>query len=238
MVVFDNLKGPAFSSETVEALVTGPVISGYELYRGEGQRPNTLTVGVTGNGVRLSTDLARRLVPVRLGRPVYVSGWQAETEALVDEHRDAILGDLAAALRLPAATVLGRHSSWPRWEADVLCRFPDADRLADLIERRRQAANADTDHVAAVQTALAEAAGELAPDESGRVAFSTDDLAAILTRIHGRPVGAIETGRFLATHEDDLPRLTKKRKGVGMKYFWQADAGEAGCQAMQPVVER
>ena len=65
VVLLDNVKSHRFSWAELEAFITSPVISGHEMYRGEGQRPNTTTVAITVNGASLSKDLAQRAIVVR-----------------------------------------------------------------------------------------------------------------------------------------------------------------------------
>lgn len=68
VMLFDNVKSMRLSWAELEALITTSVISGRQLYSGEGQRPNLLTWFITLNGVSMATDMAQRSVIIKVTR--------------------------------------------------------------------------------------------------------------------------------------------------------------------------
>src|SRR5207248_2992371 len=118
------------------ALITSTVLSGRKPYAGEGQRPNTLTVAATMNGLATSKDMAQRLVPVRVKRPAYVGDWDHRVCAYVERHRWDILADLVAALRGPVRPP-SSYTRWGAWEREVLGRVADPDACLKVIVERR-----------------------------------------------------------------------------------------------------
>lgn len=94
----DNLKTHRFSWADLEGLITAPVISGHQMYRGEGRRPNTLTWSITLNGASLSKDMAQRCVIIKVDRPHYAPHWEEQVRDFVESHRWEIIGDIALIL--------------------------------------------------------------------------------------------------------------------------------------------
>ncbi len=118
----DNVKSLKFSWADLESLITVPMISGKEMYVGEGSRPNNLTWIVTLNGPSLSTDIAQRAVIIKLDKPNRNPRWEEETLAYVDAHRPQIIADLIACLALSQQPV-DCQTRWAAWEGGVLSRL-------------------------------------------------------------------------------------------------------------------
>jgi hypothetical protein len=142
LVLLDNLKSLHFSCAALESLVTDEVISGKEMYVGEGRRPNTITYCLTVNGACLSRDFAQRAVPIRLARPRHQPNWEAELDDYIARNRWAILGDMVAALRTKAAPLRG-HTRWSAWEANVAAKVSGAEEFLAEAARRRVALDND-----------------------------------------------------------------------------------------------
>ena len=182
LLLFDNLKTLRLSSEDLEQLVTAEVVSGRCLYVGEAQRPNTLTVVLTINGASLSKDLAQRTVPITLARPTYTPSWESDVQALVERDRWAIIGDLVAILRRPAAP-LAACGRWGTWEREVLGRLADPPGLQRLIAGRQAAIDADEDESGVVRDAIAGALERHGYDPAGGPWFvPTTDLVGVSSR--------------------------------------------------------
>lgn len=146
VALIDNLKTLRYSDADLEGMITSPVISGKQMYVGEGQRPNSLVWVVTSNKPSFSKDLSMRSVIVRLTTPTYTPDWEAEVNALVDARRWEIIGDCLAELRRAAPMVGGHdYTRWGPWERDVLAKAPDPARLAALLADRRKAVDDDDD---------------------------------------------------------------------------------------------
>src|SRR5262249_3608926 len=126
-------------------------------YAGDGSRPNTLTWCLTINGASLSKDMAQRCVIVKVARPVYSATWEDETSAYVEANRWAILGDLIAVLKGPAAA-LDVHSRWGAWEDLGLARLPGSAAAQELIAERQDAVDEDREAADLVREGFA---GEL-----------------------------------------------------------------------------
>jgi len=138
IALLDNVKSTRFSWGELEALITADTVSGKQLYVGEAARPNYLTWLITLNGASLSTDMAQRVVEVRLADPNYDDGWEGRVAAFVRSRQMQIIGDLIAFLRQPAKQ-MQRHSRWATWEAAILSRVehPD-DCLRTILDRRAE----------------------------------------------------------------------------------------------------
>ena len=89
------------------------------MYVGEASRPNLITWLITLNGASLSTDMAQRVVEIRLADPEYRETWDSEVTAFIDANRDSILGDLIRFLRQPPKPLV-RCSRWATWDGQVL----------------------------------------------------------------------------------------------------------------------
>lgn len=144
VAVLDNVKSLKLSWAQLEALITSPVISGKRMYVGEGSRPNTLAMFLTLNGACLSTDMAQRAIVIKIKRPTYSENWEEETAQFIQANRKAILGDILAIMRQPAAK-LERFSRWALWERDVLARLPEPEEAQRLIVERQGAVDVDAE---------------------------------------------------------------------------------------------
>ena len=99
VALLDNVKAYRFSWDDLEALITSPVISGHKLYEGEGRRPNTLTWAITMNGGKMSKDMAKRVMIIRVKRPSYGKDWEDRTQQFIETHRWEIIADAMKILK-------------------------------------------------------------------------------------------------------------------------------------------
>jgi hypothetical protein len=154
VLLLDNVKSLKFSWDELEALITTSVISGRQLYVGEGRIPNRFVVTITLNGASLSKDMANRCVIVELVRPpTYCGKWTEETRAYIEESRWAIFGDLIAELRRPVPP-LARHSRWGSWEDLVIARLPRPAETQQIIEQRQGEVDDDREEADLVRDAF------------------------------------------------------------------------------------
>lgn len=153
VALVDNVKSHRFSWADLEGGITTSVISGRQLYVGEGRRPNTLTYFITLNGANLSKDLAQRCVPIILKRPEFDASWEEQTIALIESRRWEIIGDIIARLREPAPR-LARFSRWSMWEQAVLARVAEPADCQKVIEERQGAMDDDQDEADLVRLGL------------------------------------------------------------------------------------
>jgi len=136
VALLDNLKTTRFSWAELESLITADVINGKRMYVGDASRPNLLTWVVTLNGASLSTDMAQRVVEIRLGEPNYTGGWEGESTSFIEANREKIYADIIGLLQREPKT-LKRLSRWATWESQVLARVDDPNACLDLIINRR-----------------------------------------------------------------------------------------------------
>jgi hypothetical protein len=144
VVLVDNVKKARFSWAPLEEFITSPVVSGHALYRGEAQRPNTLTVFVTVNGGTVSKDLAQRLVPIRLARPIYSARWDELLAEFIEENRQALICEIIATLASKQSTVIA-NTRWGLWEQRVLGQCKLVDACQKLIAERGALLDDDDD---------------------------------------------------------------------------------------------
>jgi hypothetical protein len=139
----DNVKTLKLSWADLESLITADVISGRQMYVGEGQRPNLLTWCLTFNGASMSRDMSQRTIPIRIKRPRHDPSWDAEVAAFVEAHQWEIIADIITDLKRPAPA-LEKFSRWARWEAGVLARVSNPAAAQAVIAERQE--SIDDDH--------------------------------------------------------------------------------------------
>jgi len=150
LVRLDNVKSLKFSWADLEGLITSPEISGWKLYKGEGRRPNTLVWVVTLNGAALSRDIAQRVIPIRLKRPVYSPTWESDLKEFVDSRRWEIFADCREILEGPGVPLTPR-TRWAPWEKQVLSRCVGVTACQATILERQEEFDADGEEMAVVR---------------------------------------------------------------------------------------
>ena len=100
------MKGLCGSSE-LEGLLTSPEISGHRFRMGDGSRPSNLTYMITGNSLRLTTDIARRCYTIRPIRPKESATWKETMMAYILTNRTRIVMDMVAELQRPGTPPTG-----------------------------------------------------------------------------------------------------------------------------------
>jgi hypothetical protein len=223
VATIDNLKTLKFSWAELEALITAPTISGRQLYVGEGQRPNLLTWVITLNGVALATDMAQRSVIIKLVRGENAGSWHDETTAYIDRHREAIIGDIIAALR-GERYELTQYSRWATWERDVLCRLPEPDEAQRVILERQAASNCDLEEGEIIEQHFGEQLQHLGYDPATiavRIPVST--AAAWYGKAVGEPTRTPTASKRMhqMASEGQLKRLSPdKSRAHGRGFIW------------------
>jgi hypothetical protein len=163
IALLDNVKTLRLSWAELEAMITSPIISGRQLYVGEGQRPNLLTWFITLNGVSMATDMAQRSVIIKVVRGKNDGPWWEQTRQFIDQHRGEIIGDIIAALRAQPFP-LSDFSRWATWEQHVLCRLPEPGEAQRLILDRQGEANCELDEAEIIEEHFAEQLAKLGYD--------------------------------------------------------------------------
>lgn len=134
VMLIDNAKG-VLKSAKLEALITDEIINGKRMYTGDASRPNTLTILVTANGVRMSRDMAQRSFFIELARPSYRADWDKKLSEFITIHGDEIVADCIAILATAkACESLKISDRWSRWCEDVLVPACTHPALADVVE--------------------------------------------------------------------------------------------------------
>jgi hypothetical protein len=139
----DNVKADHFAWGDIEGLLTSSTVSGSELFKGEGQRPNNLTWCITLNGPSLGEDLAQRCIPIRLGRPTRSPAWERKVRDFIEEFRDEILADIISTLKMETSEI-ENCTRWAEWEQGVLAHVENQAKCLEMIEKRQR--EFDTDH--------------------------------------------------------------------------------------------
>ena len=150
IAVLDNVKTMRFSWAELESLVTAETISGHRLHVGEGSRPNTLTWIVTLNGASLSTDIAQRVVTIKIARPNYSGNWYDDICKFLDQNRHQVIADLLAHLSGERNEMAG-HSRWGTWERSILALCHDPDKLHELIRSRQQESDVEAEESSEIE---------------------------------------------------------------------------------------
>jgi len=153
--ILDNVKSLRFSWAELESLITTPIISGKRMYVGEGQRPNSITWLMTLNGVSLATDLAQRSIIIKLAKGRNAGPWYENTIRFIDDNRNAIIGDIIAALRAEPHQ-LAECTRWAAWEQAVLSRLPEPGEAQRVILERQNEANCEQDEAEIIEEHFAE----------------------------------------------------------------------------------
>jgi hypothetical protein len=163
IALLDNVKTLRLSWAELEAMITSPIISGRQLYVGEGQRPNLLTWFITLNGVSMATDMAQRSVIIKVVRGKNDGPWWEQTRQFIDRHRGRIIGDIIGALRAEPYQ-LAEFTRWATWEQHVLCRLPEPGEAQRLILDRQGEANCELDEAEIIEEHFSEQLAKLGYD--------------------------------------------------------------------------
>ena len=228
VVRVDNLKTLRLSWAPLEAFVTSPVISGHALFKGEGQRTNTLTVFITVNGGGLSKDMVQRVITVRLARPAYRAGWSEEVTAFVEEHRWELIGEIIGVLAVEPAMVKAA-TRWSSWEKGVLSQCSKFNECQRLIAERASAIDVDDDDAFEIEQLFRKNLIERRHDpDAENVKIPSSEVGAWYSEYHGEEgrgergnvVFEDKTAQAAQIQADDnraVLALAQEREGPGGK---------------------
>jgi hypothetical protein len=212
VAVLDNVKTLRFSWAELEGGITAKVISGRQLYVGEGQRPNTLTYFITLNGASLSKDMAQRCVPVMVKRPDYQATWEEQTIRLIETRRWEIIGDIINLLKGPGAD-LNRFSRWSMWERAVLSRVGDPAECQRVIEERQAAIDDDQSQADSVREGFREELHRRGHCPDTQIVWMpSKEAAAIVNRVENeerRPFNRAMTHLYML----GIPEIRRSNRG-------------------------
>ncbi len=128
IATLDNLKTPRFSWAEFENLITADTINGKRMYVGDGSRPNFITWTITLNGASLSTDMAQRVVEIRLREPTYSERGRRMSRPSSTRTGKRSLPIVSDFLQRPAKAMKthtaggprGRRTCCPRWNIPTI----------------------------------------------------------------------------------------------------------------------
>ena len=228
VVWLDNVKSLKLSWAELESLITTPVISGKQMFVGEGQRPNNLTFVLTMNGVSLSTDMAQRSVIIKLRRPDYSGTWAEETRNFIEQHRQRLVADVIGFLHSPP-NPLDKFSRWGDWERDILARLPEPTEAQAVIRERQVGVDVDGEESALIEEFFAKQITALGYDaKTDRVFIPSRTAARWYGWATNERMTVAKASRTLKQRitEGQLRRLLEcGRRDIGRGFeFWGDDA--------------
>jgi hypothetical protein len=150
VAIFDNVKSLRLSSADFESMITSPTIGGHQLFNGQASRPNTLTYVMTLNAPSLSTDFAKRVIPIHVQRPEYDSSWEEETRQFIRQYRLEIFEGIRQFFEIVPEPIL-HHTRWAPFEKAIISRLPDPNEIMDVIRQRTDQANAELDEIEIIE---------------------------------------------------------------------------------------
>jgi hypothetical protein len=230
VVLLDNIKALRLSWAELEGFITSPVISGHQMYVGEGQRPNAILWLLTLNGAGLSKDMAQRVVPIYLRRPSYSATWRDEVEQFVEANRWAILGDLVAMLKGDPARRLGEHTRWGAWEDEVLSRVGNPDEAQAVVAERQGSIDVDEDEADLVRGRFAAELKRRQHEPDAEVIRIPSEVAAVwFCEAAGEKLATCKaTVRLQGL---GVPELRKSDRGKARGWVWHGEKSSATATA-------
>jgi hypothetical protein len=220
----DNIK-QGISSSLLESIITSMVISGYRLYAGDASRPNTLTFILTGNGLRLSRDIAERSFIIRLKKPEPRPEWRESVINLLTKYREQILADIVFELRKPPVRSPARDR-WQSWLDAVLSRCGgDTGAIVALNQQRRNESDDDLEEATTIMDAIDAHINALAiPDDS--IFVSASKVTELVNNALNTSWSAKRVANVIQAHVEAgrLPRAEKCRIRTGKGYQVKREA--------------
>ena len=201
VVLRDNVK-TKISGEEIESLITLPHISGWRPYHGHFSRPNNLMVLMTANTPRMGNDMAVRSVSIEIGDHRHGRDFMAWYREYVAEHRAAIIADCMAILAGQDQGKIDpeRMDRWSEWQRGPLQKCKDPDRLAQLIQDRREDVDSESEEAEQVAEAIRQWVVLRKPerDQDGTVRITRDQMHALLIESKAFPSDMGKRGVYTA----------------------------------------
>lgn len=144
LVRFDNVKqerGKENSTAEIEGLITSSIVSGKELFKGEGQVPNIWTYIFTFNQAELTEDMAQRAVLIKLARPEYTKNWEEIVDNFVEQYKDEVIQDALYVLS-QWEEEMPKYNRFTAWARGVLSKVAD-EAVLDYIAEEQAKHNAE-----------------------------------------------------------------------------------------------
>ena len=224
VVRIDNLKTLRLSWGALEGFITNPMISGHAMYRGEGQRPNTLTVFITVNGGSLSKDMAQRSIPIRLARPTYDAGWFERVVEFIAKHHWEIVSEIISRLEQEPGMIQTK-SRWSLWERDVLSKCSEFEKCQSQIAKHVEVIDADDDDAYEIELMFEKKLLDRKHNpHAENIKIPTAEAAAWFSEYHGKKLDPSTSTSLLRTKP--LSRLRYKRKTWERFWIWLKSENE------------
>lgn len=157
IVLFDNEVSTTqkIANAGMASLFTTGQISGHEMYKGEGTRPNYLVWIMTLNSVTLDSDFASRCIPIALKKPKESVNWQEKLNTFIEENRWTLIATMIDLLKQKTEYTTPR-TRWGLWENQVLAKVPGLNREAvlELVVSRQKTNDNDLDEKEMIIDAL------------------------------------------------------------------------------------
>jgi hypothetical protein len=219
-LLIDNIKSLKFSWGELEAAITSDVISGHQLYLGEGRRPNLFNWFLTINGASMSRDMTQRVAPMKVCRADYSGSWEAELTSYIDKRRWEIIGDLVQILQASPTARLSRFTRWAAWEADVLSRVSDPGEAQRVIAERQGDMDEDENESAVMWEAFADELRRRRHDpDREAVRIPPDVVAKVVSEVTNERYARNKASALLGTLAiRELRRLKGRTKGRGWEW--------------------
>lgn len=148
IVLFDNEVSTTqkIANAGMASLFTTGQISGHEMYKGEGTRPNYLIWIMTLNSVTLDSDFASRCIPIALKKPKESVNWQEKLNTFIEENRWTLIAMMIDLLKQKTEYAAPK-TRWGLWENQVLTKVPGLSREAvlELVVSRQKTNDNDLD---------------------------------------------------------------------------------------------
>jgi hypothetical protein len=230
----DNVKTLKFSWAELESIITSPRISGHVLHKGEGARPNTLAWLITLNGAALSTDIAQRVIIIKLGKPHRVGAWESIVTDFIEKNADAIISDIRAFLEMDPEPIPA-HTRWAAWEDAILGRLHNPEETQKLIRLRSEVADVGREEVQLIESFFADQLEDLGYLPESIVFIPSKIAGEWYARATNERISTVAAGRIISQFcsEEATKKIIPYRKTSGRGYkfsalgdFWDNDDEE------------
>ena len=136
IIRLDNVKAERLGWQSLEMMITAPILSGRQMYVGEAWRRNTMTWTLTGNHPAVTTDIAQRTVFIHLGRPTYGAGWEKHVFGYAKQFRNEIWQEVAHFFNRPIDENYQASRRWAECGREILSRVGPAPEILARVRER------------------------------------------------------------------------------------------------------
>ena len=221
----DNVKSLKFSWAELESIITSPLISGHRLHQGEAGRPNNLTWLITLNGASLSTDMAQRVIIIKVRRPQRIGCWESDVIELIETRRTEIIAGIRSFLESEPQPIPS-HSRWASWEDQVLARLSDPWDIQKLVLERSDSANVEFQEIEIIEEFFRERLEDLGYNDFHQVHIPSKTAGHWFNEATGAKREIVAACKMLTQYctEGNTARLSvNPSKKYGRGYFFTGE---------------